>query len=190
MNLDRDRLIETIFSVFKNRGAEKYADEEVTQLQHAIQCAQLARESSEDEAVVVAALLHDIGHLLGEEDLPHSCDQNLHDAHEQAGYEFLLDGFGIQIAEMVRLHVAAKRYLCTKDQGYQNALSPTSLKSFFDQGGKMTADETSEFESNLYFAEALRLRRWDDQAKEIDKPMVEIADFLPELQSSIVKVET
>ena len=180
-------LIEKIFEVYDRRGAEKYADEEVTQLQHATQCGQLARAAGEDSSIVVAALLHDVGHLLADSDLPESCNEDLDDAHEQIGYDFLLNGFGEKVAEIVRLHVDAKRYLCTKEEGYLQQLSPTSLKSFEDQGGLMAENEIEAFESGQWYNEAIRLRRWDDQAKDANLPLAEVRDFLPEIYAAIAE---
>lgn len=179
-------VIDQIIEVFRRRGDEKYADEKVTQLQHALQCGLLAKQSQQaDSALITAALLHDIGHLLSEDDLPANCEMDLHDHHETLGYEFLLDSFGAAVAEPVKLHVAAKRYLCTVDADYLEQLSPTSLKSFEDQGGIMSEAEIEEFQSNPYFEASLRLRRWDDQAKVADSPDIGIAEFLGEMKESL-----
>jgi predicted HD phosphohydrolase len=124
---------------------------------------------------VTAALLHDIGHILTDSDLPDSCAENLDDHHEVRAHGWLEKHFGLAVADPVRLHVAAKRYLCTIDKGYEAKLSPTSRKSFQDQGGQMSDEERSAFESEPYCDEALTLRRWDDLAKDetLTTPLIE-----------------
>ena len=182
-----DAIINKIVSVFENRGGEKYADEDVTQLEHALQCAEFAEKNQESDEMIVAALLHDIGHIISELDLPPDCDHDLDDDHESAGYEFLYARFGDDVAEPVRLHVAAKRYLCTTQPEYVSALSPTSYKSYLDQGGEMSSEELREFESNDFFESAIRLRKWDDTAKDPENVDLTIDQFLPYVQSVFEK---
>ena len=141
-------IIEKIVSTFERRGDEIYAGEDVTQLQHATQCARLAAMENAPDSLIVAALLHDIGHIIQDQDLPSSCRENLDDLHEEAGHAFLKQHFGDAVLSPVRLHVAAKRYLCTVDNEYVNQLSPVSLKSLADQGGLMSPDELKQFESD------------------------------------------
>lgn len=141
-------------AMYAERGAAEYHGEAVTQLEHALQTALLAERANADPQLIVAALLHDVGHLLGEGD-----------DHEALGYRYLTKYFGPEVCEPVRLHVTAKRYLCTKDEGYRAGLSPESQRTFRLQGGVMTDDEVREFESNPHFAAAVALRRWDDAAK-------------------------
>ena len=178
-----DSIIQTIVDTFENRGNEIYGDEAVTQMQHALQCAQLARQNNESHSLVAAALLHDIGHILGEEALPPDCSSDLDDRHETVGHDFLSTHFGDAVAEPVRLHVDAKRYLCTKHPEYRDQLSPTSLKSFLDQGGEMDPSELQEFENNPFFEEAIRLRRWDDLAKDPEDNSSTLSDYLNELRN-------
>jgi phosphonate degradation associated HDIG domain protein len=141
-------------ALYAERGAAEYHGEAVTQLEHALQTAQLAEQAGADPQLIVAALLHDVGHLLGEGD-----------DHEALGYRYLTKYFGPEVCEPVRLHVAAKRYLCTKDEHYRTGLSPESQRTFLLQGGAMTDDEMHEFESNPHSKSAIALRRWDDAAK-------------------------
>jgi phosphonate degradation associated HDIG domain protein len=141
-------------TLYAERGAAEYHGEAVTQLEHALQTALLAEQAGATPPLIVAALLHDVGHLLGDGD-----------DHEALGYRYLAKYFGPDVCDPVRLHVAAKRYLCTKDEGYRAVLSPESQRTFLVQGGAMTDDEVREFESNPHFADALALRRWDDAAK-------------------------
>ena len=179
-------VVQQIVSVFNQRGSENYGIEPVTQLEHAIQSAELAKHSGAASSLIVAALLHDIGHILGNHPLPDGHSKNYDDKHETSAYGWLREHFGQRVADPVRLHVAAKRYLCTVEPSYCDQLSPTSLKSFHDQGGVMSAEEKAAFEKEAYFEEALRLRRWDDAAKDPDAeiPAIEeFADLLLEVMS-------
>lgn len=178
-------VIDRIISTFDSRGGEIYADEEVTQLQHALQCANLATQDNASEQLIAAALLHDIGHILQSTELPSDCALDLHDHHEQVGYRFLKDHFGDAVADPVRLHVAAKRYLCTTDAEYQDRLSPTSLKSFYDQGGQMDAAELANFEQEPHFIDAIRLRRWDDSAKDSLLPKQDVREYIPHIEAAL-----
>ncbi len=105
--------IQVILNAFEERGQGKYGSEEVSQLEHALQCATLAIEDGASNQQIVAALLHDLGHIISGDDLPTGLDENLDDMHEERAYQWLLLHFGPDVAEPVRLHVAAKRYLCT-----------------------------------------------------------------------------
>ncbi len=175
-------ITEKIIEIFDQRGNAQYGVEEVTQLQHALQCATLAEEENADIRLVVSALLHDIGHILSEEQIPDSVDDDLHDYHEEKGYHFLLDHFGARIADPVRLHVAAKRYLCTVEPDYLDKLSPTSRKSFFDQGGNMNEEELAAFEAEPHFTEAVQVRRWDDKGKDPEAKTKSIQEFAPQIE--------
>ena len=155
--------------LFEDQGDSEYGGEAVTQREHALQCAMLAEDADSAPSLVVAALLHDVGHLL--HDLPDDApDQGIDDHHENSGYRFLSKHFDEDVTQPVRLHVAAKRYLCTTDEAYFDQLSEPSIVSLRLQGGTMSPDEMAEFESYRYWKEALDLRRWDDLAKVVDLP--------------------
>lgn len=175
-----------ILDAFAKRGADQYAGEEVTQLQHALQSGQLAMRANASPKLVAAALLHDIGHILDDPDEPHDGNENLDDKHESRGYQFLAEHFGPHIADPVRLHVAAKRYLCTKNPSYEQHLSATSLKSFHDQGGRMSPAEIEQFEAEPFYREALQLRHWDDAAKDPSAVTPPIEDFAHLIEASLV----
>ena len=179
-------IIEQIAHVFGSRGAENYGTEAVTQLQHAVQCATLAVREQAEDTLVTAALLHDIGHILGDQQMPNDLSQNLDDQHERRGYEFLQQHFGPAVADPVRLHVGAKRYLCTTEPAYADQLSPASLKSFHDQGGLMSAGDAAAFRAEPYFRAALRLRRWDDAAKDPHAKPLPLTKFLGPMQRSLL----
>lgn len=158
-------IIDELFERYQKFGHRSYG-EEVTELEHALQTALLAREHGEDPAPIAAALLHDCGHLL------HNFGENIADAgvdavHEQIGADFLSTHFPAAVSEPVRLHVAAKRYLCHAEPNYLAGLSAASQLSLSLQGGPMTSTEARSFESHPYFQSAVRLRRYDDAAKMI-----------------------
>ena len=153
-----------IIKLFQTRGHDAYFGEGVSQLEHALQCAWFAERSGASPPLVVSALLHDIGHLI--HGLPEDiADQGIDGFHETAGANWLATYFGPAVTEPIRLHVAAKRYLCCVDATYRARLSNTSLQSLALQGGPLTADSARVFEANPFFRDALSLRRWDDIAK-------------------------
>ena len=175
--------IQTILQTFQDRGGERYGEENVTQLQHALQCAELARIEGASPALITAAMLHDLGHIMEPGELPDSCEDNLDDHHEMRAYQLLQETFGPDVAEPVRLHVVAKRYLCTKDPEYADRLSPTSYKSFLDQGGTMSEAEVAAFEAEPFFTDALRVRKWDDTGKRPEHETPTMRDFLAEIEA-------
>jgi phosphonate degradation associated HDIG domain protein len=156
--------VDEILSLFEREGDNAYFGEDVTQTQHALQSAQLAESEGAPAALIVAALLHDLGHLLhdlGED----AAERGIDDLHENAGSTWLSRYFGPDVVEPVRLHVEAKRYLCAVDESYAKGLSQASIRSLELQGGPMSSEERAEFEKRLYAQDAIRLRRWDDAAK-------------------------
>jgi gamma-butyrobetaine dioxygenase len=159
--------VDEILALFASRGAAQYHGEMVSQEAHALQAAHLAERDGARSELIVAALLHDVGHLLdGQgEDL---AERGIDGQHEAAGCAWLAEHLGPEVTEPIRLHVAAKRYLCAVDPAYLRGLSPASRLSLALQGGAMTTGEVTEFEGNLYFRDAVRLRHWDDAAKVAD----------------------
>lgn len=150
--------------LFDTRGLLVYG-EAVNQIEHALQCGTLAQQQGAPVALVLAAWLHDIGHMQ-HRDAAAAVDQGRDDAHEALGSKFLQRWFGPDVAEPVRLHVQAKRYLCTTEPGYWERLSALSRRTLEIQGGPMSEDEARVFEQNPYSADAVRLRRWDDIGKQ------------------------
>jgi phosphonate degradation associated HDIG domain protein len=159
-----DARVDEVFQLMQQRGVEAYVGEPVSQLEHALQAAFFATQCDSKPTLVVAALLHDVGHLL--HNLPEDiADHGVDTRHEENGYRWLLSRFGPGVAEPTRLHVAAKRYLCSTDPCYFAQLSPASVQSLALQGGPFTAEEAREFEKNTWYSDAVELRRWDDAAK-------------------------
>lgn len=179
-------VVDTLVKVFEKHGSGRYGAEMVTQLQHALQTAMLAEAASAPQSLIVAALLHDVGHIF-EDGVSenHGMEGNLDDRHEYRANVWLKRHFGTEVADPIRLHVQAKRYLCSKDADYVNALSPTSHQSYLDQGGPMSIEEMETFESEPEFQSALKLRRWDDQAKDPDQPTDSLEHFLPYLEGQL-----
>lgn len=156
--------VAALFNYIEHRGQSFY-DEVVTQLEHALQCANQAQLHRGSPTQITSALLHDIGHLLLDEHNAenHFLDEDLN--HEEIGAIYLKPFFPEAVTTPIRLHVPAKRYLCTTDASYYDALSDASKKSLKLQGGPMSDPERVAFEQIPYFQDALMLRRWDDLAK-------------------------
>jgi phosphonate degradation associated HDIG domain protein len=152
-----------ILALFEDRGDSQYGGEAVTQREHALQAACLAQQAGASPALIVASLLHDLGHLLHglPEDAP---EQGVDDVHEELAARWLKQFFGAEVIAPVQLHVAAKRYL-SRDADYRRRLSAPSEQSLMLQGGPMSDAEAAEFAAHLHFDTAVQLRKWDDEAK-------------------------
>jgi len=158
-------LIDRIHALFAAHGSAHYG-ENVSQLDHALQCAHLAVEHGCAEPLIAAALLHDIGRMID----PAGNDVELQGydaAHEDIGAAWLAPVFPPAVTEPIRLHVAAKRYLCATDPHYAVTLSAASILSLNVQGGPMSDEEARAFEAEAYFADAVQLRRFDDWGKRL-----------------------
>lgn len=157
-------VVDRLFVLFRDKGTAAYFGEAVSEAEHALQCAHLAEQTGAGPEQVAAALLHDVGHLL--HDLgDDAAERGVDDRHEALGAAWLGRHFGPAVADPVRLHVPAKRYLCAVEPGYLAALSPASVLSLRLQGGPMTPAEVSGFEAEPHFRAAVAVRRWDDAAK-------------------------
>ena len=156
--------VDEIRRIFHTRGAQAYFGEDVSMTQHALQAAYFARQEAAPPALVIAALLHDIGHLLAvvPDDIA-DWTSDIH--HEELGSRWLAQRFRPEVSEPVRLHVPAKRYLCATDAKYFAKLSSASVHTLKLQGGPMAPQEIAKFENEDYCSEAVRVRRWDDQGK-------------------------
>jgi phosphonate degradation associated HDIG domain protein len=157
-------ILDEITSLFNRRGAESYFGESVSMLEHSLQAAYAGQLEGAPAALVVAALLHDVGHLV--DDVPDDIlDWKTDARHEEVGSGWLAQRFGPEIYQPVRLHVPAKRYLCAVDASYFAQLSAASVRTLELQGGPMSGAEVATFELEPYFADAVRVRRWDDHGK-------------------------
>ena len=156
--------VDALFEYMERRGQSFY-DEVVTQLEHALQCAALAKQHDVSATLITGALLHDIGHIILDE---HNADKAFLDvdlSHEEIGAEYMDPFFPEAVTTPIRLHVPAKRYLCKTDASYHDGLSEASKRSLIVQGGAMSDEEQEAFEQIPHFQDALTLRRWDDLAK-------------------------
>jgi phosphonate degradation associated HDIG domain protein len=153
-----------ILAIYQKCGSTEYFGESVSMTEHALQAAFFARTAGAPPGLIVAALLHDIGHLV--EDVPSDIADWTTDAHhEQIGGRWLARRFRPEVSEPVRLHVPAKRYLLATDAGYFAKLSPASVVTLKLQGGPMAAHEVAKFEAEHFYQDAVRVRQWDDQGK-------------------------
>jgi len=168
--------VDELIRLYEDRGDSDYGGEQVSQLEHALQSAALAEQEQASPALIAAALLHDVGHLLHElpDDAP---DHGIDDHHESSAGNYLRRLFSDDVIEPIRLHVAAKRYLCAVDAGYLRQLSEPSIVSLRLQGGPMTPEEVAQFEANPFAADAVRLRKWDDTAKVPELPTPPLSHF-------------
>jgi 2-amino-1-hydroxyethylphosphonate dioxygenase (glycine-forming) len=155
-----------IIRCFQTHGGQEYAGEKVTQLEHMVQAAQLAQEQGFDEEVILAAFLHDIGHICEKGFGDNEMDGYGIKDHEQIGADFLLQkGFSKKIARLVESHVEAKRYLTYKNPAYYDQLSAASKRTLEFQGGRMTKEEADAFEQYPLFSLIIQMRKWDEEAK-------------------------
>ncbi len=159
-----------IARLFDAKGGRQYSGEPVTQLEHALQSAQLAERAGAGDALITAALLHDLGHLLNDQGETPTL-RGVDDKHQYVALPFLRGLFGDEVLQPIKLHVDAKRYLCVHGDGtlsgaeYWAALSEDSKRSLELQGGVFGAAEAQAFIAQPFAADAVRLRRWDDLAK-------------------------
>jgi [1-hydroxy-2-(trimethylamino)ethyl]phosphonate dioxygenase len=179
-------IVDEIIELFARRGGDAYFGEPVSQLEHSLQTAFQAEQEGASDALIAAALLHDVGHLLHK--LPEDiADRGVDGRHEQVGAMWLARYFPAAVTEPIRLHVAAKRYLCAVDGEYQRGLSAASIRSLALQGGPMSDKEVQEFEAAPYAREGVRLRRWDDLAKVVGLKAPELAQYQFLLENLSVK---
>jgi len=179
--VERGARLAMLREILLTRGERRYGLDHLSQLRHALQAAWLAERAGCDDAMIAAALLHDIGHMvhdLGENPAADGID----DEHEAVGARFLEGWFEEAVAAPVRLHVAAKRYLCGSDPGYFALLSPDSVRSLALQGGPMDEAEQASFRALPFSAEAARLRRFDEAAKDPDLETPDLDHFLPSVE--------
>jgi phosphonate degradation associated HDIG domain protein len=180
--------IPDIEQLLGSRATIWYGQEAVSQLDHALQCAHLAEQADETPETVVAALLHDLGHMLNAErdpvadaDAPPEKD----DLHQYVALPFLRSLFPDAVLEPIKLHVDAKRYLCAVDAGYWEALSPASKHSLELQGGRYDEEQVRLFDALTFYPEAVRLRRYDDLAKvpgQITPPLAHYATLMEQVK--------
>jgi gamma-butyrobetaine dioxygenase len=169
--------IDIIGALFANEGARKYFGEAVSVSAHMLQAGALAEADGAPDHLIAAALLHDVGHLR-----PAAFVDGGDDRHEESGAEWLAQWLPVEATEPVRLHVAAKRYLCATDPLYLSRLSPASVHTLGLQGGVMSSDEVKAFEDLPYAEAGVAVRRWDEAAKDPQATTPEFEHFRPMLE--------
>jgi [1-hydroxy-2-(trimethylamino)ethyl]phosphonate dioxygenase len=182
--VNQARTVDEVLDLYRQGGGERYFGEAITQTEHALQSAWQAQKAGAAPAIIAAALLHDIGHLLhgrGE----HIADDDIDARHEAVGAAYLAQRFNTELVAAVSLHVLAKRYLVATDPGYANRLSEASVHSLELQGGPMGPDEAAEFVSKKAAASAIMLRRWDDEAKVVGLKTPDLDHFRPYLEAAL-----
>ena len=182
--LNRDNIVAFLGDIFERRGGEEYLGEPVTMAQHMLQGATLAERSGQDEIIIVAALLHDIGHFTSEFG-SFSMDDTEDRFHEEAGARVLERFLPSAVTDCVRHHVAAKRYLCATKPEYFNRLSEASVHSLNLQGGPMSDEETAAFERNPNLKEIIQVRYLDDAGKHAGMEPPGFRHFAPMVQRLI-----
>jgi predicted HD phosphohydrolase len=169
-------VFQEIEEIFNGQYSREYLGENVTLVEHALQCADLAMESNAKGELVCAALLHDIGHFLIDESVEaYLTGVDAH--HDEIGAKWVEDRFTQMVVEPIRLHVDAKRYLVSSDSTYKSLLSEASLKTFEMQGGYMSEFEKEMFLSNPFSQDAIQIRLWDDKGKTRGKSHSDLRAF-------------
>lgn len=180
----RDDVVDFVVRLFVEKGHNAYIGEPVSQREHALQAAWQAEQEGAGAVLVVAALLHDLGHLL--HDLPEDCAvRGVDDRHEDLGSRWLEHHFGPGVVEPIRLHVETKRYLCAVDPEYLELLSPASQLSLALQGGPMSESEVLRFRCHPYSTAAIAVRHWDDRAKVPGLRTPDLEHFRPHLSEAV-----
>lgn len=171
--MNPEQVIADVFGLYETHGAADYIGEPVSQIEHMSQAAQLAMAEGFDDEVVLAAFFHDIGHICGQG------GENMGGygvvSHERLGANYLRRaGFSERMAKLVEYHVQAKRYLTFSQPDYYARLSEASRRTLGYQGGVMSAEEARAFEQDPLCAVSLRMRHWDEQAKEMHVPVMDL----------------
>lgn len=171
-------ILDELADLFADQDAGEYLGEAVTMAEHMLQAGAIAEAEGAPQHLIAAALLHDIGHFHGPltgRDLMAGEDNR----HSHTGADRLAKRFGPEVTEPIRLHVAAKRYLCATEPGYAARLSEASVYTLGVQGGPMGEAEARAFAAGPYAVDALRVRRWDEAAKDADACVPDFTHFRP-----------
>jgi len=179
-----DDIVAFILDLFAQQGATEYMGEAVTMSQHMEQSAACAAADGASDSLVIAALLHDIGHFIGEHPID-ALEKGIDNNHETVGADYLQAHFPDSVSEPVRLHVTAKRYLCATDPEYFGRLSAASVNSLNVQGGPMDDAEVRAFEANPHHRQAVKLRLYDDDGKVAGLTIKPVTDYRETLESLV-----
>jgi phosphonate degradation associated HDIG domain protein len=175
MKKTAEQVVDEVFSLYEKFGGDDYIGEPVSQIEHMSQSAQLAMREGFDDEVVLAAFFHDIGHICAKKSQSNNMGGYGVKSHEKIGADFLREkGFPEKVAKLVENHVQAKRYLTFKYPEYYNNLSEASKKTLVFQGGVMNTNEAEAFEIDPLFEASIRMRTWDELAKETEVPIIDL----------------
>jgi phosphonate degradation associated HDIG domain protein len=175
--------ISDICILFARKGGRAYDGEPVTQLEHALQAAARAERDNASPSLVTAALLHDLGHLLNDQGETPTL-RGVDDLHQFAALPFLRAIYDDDVLTPIRLHVDAKRYLCATRAGYFDMLSIDSRRSLALQGGMFTPTQAADFIRRPFADDAIRVRLWDDAAKDAGAATPPLAHFVAALEAA------
>ena len=179
----KENIVDYLLDLLKTKGADiQYGNEDVTQLEHALQCAELAEQHNLPNPTIAAALMHDIGHLLYEDGDP--IHKGKDGYHENLGADYLSNYFKEDVTIPIRAHVDSKRYLSSTEDGYYDSLSEASKLSLKVQGGPFTKEEADQFIKKPFMKEAVEMRRFDDMAKVLNKKTPDLNHFRPYLEEA------
>jgi phosphonate degradation associated HDIG domain protein len=180
------KIVDYLLELLEKKGSDiQYGNEDVTQLEHALQCAEMAEEDNKSDAFITAALLHDIGHLIYEDKDPILDGKD--GLHEDLGANYLSKYFGEEVILPIRAHVESKRYLAAIEVGYYEELSEASKESLKVQGGIFSKEEAEAFINKPQMKEAVEMRRFDDQAKILNKKTPTVDHFRKYVENSFQK---
>lgn len=183
--MNAEQVVAEVFALYEQHGAADYIGEPVSQIEHMSQAAQLAMAEGFDDEVVLAAFFHDIGHICGQGGANMGGYGVV--SHERLGADYLRRaGFSERLAKLVEYHVQAKRYLTFSQPDYYDRLSEASRRTLGYQGGVMTAEEARAFEQDPLCAVSLRMRHWDEQAKEMHVPLIDLQLLKTKAQQLLV----
>lgn len=174
--------LDVLAGLFAGEGSAEYFGEAVTQAQHMLQAGALAEAAGAPAHLVAAALLHDVGHFRGAVTGRDLMETGIDNRHSHTGADWLDQWFGPEVTGPVRLHVAAKRYLCAVEPGYFELLSEASVHTLRVQGGPMTDEQVRAFEAHPGARDAVAVRRWDERAKDPELPTPDFDHFRPLLK--------
>jgi len=183
---NKDKIVEDIFLLYETYGRADYIGEPVSQIEHMSQAAKLAIDEGYDDEVILAAFFHDIGHICVMYDSENNMGGFGNKSHEKIGADYLRQkGFSERVAQLVENHVQAKRYLTFVSPEYYNQLSEASKKTLEYQGGKMDQDEANKFQKDPLFEVSIRMRHWDEEAKEINMPLIDMEKLKSKVKAAL-----
>ncbi len=188
--MNAEQTIHEIFELYQKFGHEDYIGEAISQIEHMSQSAQLAMEGGFDDEVILAAFFHDIGHICVSRNRANDMGGFGVKSHEKIGADFLREkGFSERTAQLVENHVEAKRYLTYRYPEYYNNLSEASKRTLEFQGGKMTPEESTRFEQDPLFEASIQLRKWDELAKEVNVPLIDLDIIKAKAHRALASIE-